>query len=297
MTIRHISFVSTVLLVLSGCSKLRSIPYLPIQTPETWLTIQPFTVINIGSFEFTLVQPSSTFFVYSLGIVTIGAGLYFLRIRDAHQSRTWWGIALLLWGIGALFAGTSYQAFSYEIKCAGQEVCSWTSWWEVVYLMLSVASVDAMMIAESYSCQTGKWRRILMAYAVLNIALYIIVVLLGALFLNRFLLSFELLLIIAVPNILFFFILNGRRYLKYRDSMDLALLVTWCWLGITFAGYFIYLSLDITHVLWVRGAWFSENDVLHIGLMIWMIYISVIVANRIVDVPAADATEVTSLQL
>ena len=73
--------------------------------------------------------------------------------------------------------------------------------------------------------------------------------------------------------------------------MDLALLITWGWLGITIAGYFLYLILDITHTLWVRGIWFSENDVLHIGLMIWMIYIAVILANRIVDTPTADRAE------
>ena len=61
--------------------------------------------------------------------------------------------------------------------------------------------------------------------------------------------------------------------------------------NITLAGYFLYLILDVTHILWVRGIWFSENDVLHIGLIIWMIYIAVILANRIVDTPTADSAE------
>ena len=147
--------------LLSGCGRLDSIPYHPLQTPETWLTIQPFVTIRLGSGDIILVQPSSTVLVYLLGIVAIGAGLYFWRIRGKHRSRTWWGLALLLWGLGALFAGTSYQAFSYEIKCAGREFCAWTSWWEVLYLMLSVGSVDAMMVAEAYSCTVGKWRKVM----------------------------------------------------------------------------------------------------------------------------------------
>jgi len=273
------------LVLLSGCGSLDSIPYHPKQTPETWLTIQPFVNVRIGSDEIILVQPSSTILVYLLGIVAVSVGLYFWRIRDKHRSRTWWGVALLLWGLGALFAGTSYQAFSYEIKCVGREFCAWTSWWEVLYLMLSVASVDAMMVAEAYSCTVGKWRKVMSCYALGHAALYILVVLVGALVPIKFLISFELLLFVAAPNILILFVLNGWRYYKLKDPMDLALLGTWLWLGVTLGAYFLYLILDVTHGLWARGVWFSENDVLHIGLILWMIYIALVVAKRVVDAP------------
>jgi len=274
--------------MLSGCGRLGDIPFHPQQTPETWLTIQPFVTVQIGSEEIILVQPSSTLLVYLLGIVAIGAGLYFWRIRGKHRSRVWWGIALLLWGWGALFAGTSYQAFSYEIKCAGQELCAWTSWWEVIYLILSVASVDAMMVAEAYSCAVGKWRRITSVYAFGHAAVYALVVLIGALVPIKFLISFELLLIAAAPNILILFVLNGWRYYRLKDPMHLALLGTWLWLGITLGAYFFYFVLDITHQLWAKGVWFSENDVLHIGLILWMIYIAFFLAGQVVD--ATDST-------
>jgi hypothetical protein len=273
------------LVLLSGCGRLDSIPYHPRQTPETWLAIQPFVNIRIGSGGIILIQPSSTVLVYLLGIVAVGVGLYFWRIRGKHRSRAWWGVALLLWGFGALFAGTSYQAFSYEIKCAGREFCAWTSWWEVTYLMLSVASVDAMMVAEAYSCTGGKWRRTMSWYALGHAALYILVVLFGALVPIKFLISFELLLLVASPNILILFMLNGWRYHKLKDPMDLALSGTWLWLGVTLGAYFVYLVLDVTDKLWAQGVWFSENDVLHIGLILWMIYIAVVVANRVVDAP------------
>jgi hypothetical protein len=271
------------MLLLSGCARLDAIPYAPPQTAATWLAIQPYAAIKIGALEIILIQPSTTFFVYLLGLLAIGAGLYFFRIRQGQKSRLWWGIALVLWGVGALLAGTSYEAFSYAIKCAGRPACVWTSWWEVLYLILSVASVDAMLVAEAYACATGKLRRVLILYAAANLAAYGVIALTGALVPVKFLISFELLILFAAPTILLFFILNGWRYARFRDRMDLALLGAWAWLALTLAAYFGYLMLGITQALWVRGVWFSENDVLHIGLIVWMIYLARVVAPRMVD--------------
>ena len=194
--------------LLAGCTSLDAIPFAPPQTAASWLTIQPFATITIAAREIILVQPSTTFFVYLLGVVAIGVGLYFFRIRDGQRSRLWWGIALMLWGVGALLAGTSYEAFSYAIKCAGRQACVWTSWWEVSYLILSVASVDAMMLAQAYTCTVGRWRRALLVYAALNAAVYVVIVLIGTLIPVKFLISFELLILFAAPTVLIFFILE-----------------------------------------------------------------------------------------
>jgi hypothetical protein len=271
------------LLLLSGCARLDAIPYSPPQTAATWLTIQPYATIKIGALEIILIQPSTTFFVYLLGVVAIGAGVYFFRIRQGQRSRVWWGIALALWGTGALLAGTSYEASSYAIKCAGRPACAWTSGWEVAYLILSVASVDAMLVAEAYACATGRLRRVLIIYAAANLAAYVVIALIGALVPVKFLISFELLILFAAPTILLFFVLNGWRYAKFREPMDLALLGAWAWLALTLAAYFVYLMSGTTQTLWARGLWFSENDVLHIGLIVWMIYLARIVAPRVVD--------------
>ena len=69
--------------------------------------------------------------------------------------------------------------------------------------------------------------------------------------------------------------------------MDLALLGAWAWLVLTLGAYFLYLMLGITPTLWARGVWFSENDVLHIGLIVWMIYLALVVAPRVRDADAA----------
>ena len=128
----------TLLFFLTACGRLDTIPFEPAQTPETWLQIQPFAELKLGFQKIIFVQPSTSVIVYLLGVITIAVGLYFLKIRNGQFSRLWWGIALLLWGVGALLAGTSYEAFSYAIKCAGRDACLWTSWWEVVYLIVSV---------------------------------------------------------------------------------------------------------------------------------------------------------------
>jgi hypothetical protein len=65
--------------------------------------------------------------------------------------------------------------------------------------------------------------------------------------------------------------------------MDRALLVTWAWLVVTIAAYFFYLISGLTQSLWAQHVWFSENDVLHIGLIIWMVYIVLVVALRVED--------------
>jgi hypothetical protein len=146
-----------------------------------------------------------------------------------------------------------------------------------------------MMVAVAYSCTMRNWRSVLSSYALVNAALYIVVVLAGALIPIKFLISFELLLLVAAPNILLLFVLSAWRYYKLKDPMDLALLGTWLWLGATLAAYFLYVALDITHELWARGIWFSENDVLHIGLTLWMTLIAIVVTRRVVDAPTPIA--------
>jgi hypothetical protein len=272
-------------LFLSGCQPLSSIPYLPAQTPESWLEMQPYLEFQVGARTIHLMQPSTTAIVYLLGVITIAVGLYFFKIRGDHKSRLWWGIALLLWGLGALLAGTSYEAFSYVIKCAGRSACIWTSWWEIVYLLFSVASLNAMLVAEAFTCAVGKLRRGLIVYAMVSMAAYSLVLLIGSLVPIKFLISFELLVLFGVPNLVIFLILNGMRYARHRERMDLVLSGTWIWLILTIGAYFLYYILGIAQNLWLEGIWFTENDVLHIGLILWMIYIAGVVSRQVVDLP------------
>ena len=265
------------------CSRLGTIPYSPETTSETWLENHPYVNISLGSFEFVLTEPTSSLLVYLLGLVGIVLGLYFLRIRHNRRSRLWWGIALLLWGIGALLGGTDYQALSYELKCAGREVCSYVSWVEIYYYLASIASVNAMVMAVAHSSAGNVMRRVLPVYALTNAALYFALCVTGAFVPNRFLVSFDLLVLFGAPSYVIVFVINTARYYKLREKMDLALMVTWLSLGVVMAAYYPYWALDYTEELWEKGIWFSENDVLHVGLILWMLYIGFVVANKVKD--------------
>jgi hypothetical protein len=279
-------------LILSGCSRLGAIPSCcPEQTPETWLASHPYLEVSIGSVDFILMVPSSTIFIYLLGVITTAIGVHFLRSRQGNASRLWWGISLVLWGLGALLAGTSYQAFSYEIKCAGKAVCTFTSWWEVYYLLFTTASVNAMIAGVAHTSAEGAVRRALSIYALVNTVVYAIVCLAGAFIPHRFMVSFELMVLFTGPGFLLLFAVNLVRALRHRTAVDRSLAITWVSLGLVMAAYFIYFGLGITERLWERGVWFSANDVLHTGLILWMTYIALGLSRKIRDVnPAARNT-------
>jgi hypothetical protein len=260
-----------------------SILYHPLITPESWLNSQPWIKLKICTIDVVIVQPSSTILVYTLGFLTIGIGISILSALEDQKSLEWWGYALLLWGLGALFAGTSYQIFSYEIKCVGRSYCLWTSWWEIFYMILTVGSVNAMMVAQAYTCLEGKRRKVTFIASGGIFSFYVLISLIGSIIPIRFLISFELLVIFLLPIFIFYFILNFWRYRKLRSKMDLSLIYIWLSLGFIMLGYFLYFMVGVTDVLWEMGIWFSDNDVLHIGLIFWMLFINRNIKRHIED--------------
>jgi len=253
----------------------------PPTTPEQWCEIQP--CFEIGSVTFT--QPLGSILVYLLALIWIAGGVYFWRIRDGQRSREWMVLALVLGGIGAGLAGTSYQFLGYELKCADRSLCLWTHWFEVAYMMLQAASASAMLIAVAYACTTGALRLWLVIYAVANSVAYIALATYGAATGTRALISFELLMVFAAPGLLLILVIAVTRWFRDRDSMALALIGAGVWLTVTVAAYSAYLAAGLTASLWDGGDgfYFSENDVLHVGMILFIAYLVAVVANRLRD--------------
>ena len=279
-------FVVTISLVLILFNKLDQLLYNPLITPEMWCEEEPCHLINLFGRSFTFIQPLSTFIVYLLGLITIGIGIYLLVKRESQKSRTWWGIALVVWGMGTMLAGTSYQAFGYELKCEGNTLCLWTSLFEIFYLLLTVFSVNAMMMSQVESSSTGKWRTFQTWFAPINSIIYSLILVVGSILPFRFLISFELMILFVIPSMLMFFINNIVRYIKYKTRMEIMLIFVWVLMLIVMIGYYTTALMDLTEIMWSRGIWFSDNDVLHIGLIAWMFYVGFTVKNHVVDLPS-----------
>lgn len=263
-----------------GC-KLEGMLYEPRTTPEQWCQLRP--CVNVGGT--ILNEPLGSFLVFLLAFLWIGSGVYFLKNHDSQKSRKWLGVALVLGGLGAAQAGISYQAFSYVLKCAGKEFCTLTNGFEVGYSVTQAVSVSAMLTAVAIACTSGWFRKALIVYCILNAAVYVLVTIAGVTQPDKTLLSFEVLMLFALPGILFVLLVSGFQYARKRKPLDGSLLGAALLLVVVNAAYFAYYGAGITAALYRKGQgfYFSENDVLHVGMILWLVYVVKVVGRHLRD--------------
>lgn len=261
--VTHASGVAVLALLLGACGT-DTLLYQPQTTPEEWCAQRP--CVEVGAV--VLTEPWSSALVFALALLWVGVGIYFLASHRGQHSRLWFGISLVLGGLAAGSAGISYQAFSFELKCAGREYCVLTNGYEIAYSLLQVASMSAMVIAVAFALATARARRAITVYAISNVAVYIAVTIIGALMPSALLLSFEVLLLFAVPALILVAVLAIRTW---QDSLARRILWVLVLLVLVQVAYLVYFSLGITEVLWASGTYFSANDVLHVGMVIWLV--------------------------
>ena len=248
---------------LAALGRIDELVHQPPTTPTEWCAQRP--CVEVGGI--TLAEPWSSALVFALALLWLGVGIYFLVSRRGQRSRTWFGLSLILGGLAAGSAGISYQAFSYELKCAGRDFCALTNGYEIAYSLMQVASMSAMVVAVAYALATERARRAITVYAVLNLVVYVAVTVAGILLPSAFLLSFELLLLFAVPALVIAAVLAIRRWQEPLARRILWVLVL---LVLVQVAYLLYFALGITESLWASGIYFSANDVLHVGMLAWL---------------------------
>ena len=247
-----------------------SILMTPTITPAEFLNGMPSWTLSFFGQSFILIQPSSTLFVYLLGLIMIALGLVFLRTLNHQQSRRLFGIGLILWGIGTLLAGTSYQAFGYVLKCDGLEACTFTSKFELIYLLITGFSIDFMVAAIAYTSLIGQKQRVLINIALLHSIAYFFLLFLGVIVPIHLLITYEFFMAFYLGSFLVMFLLNIRHYRLHKDLLNQRLILIWSLFLLVNVGYFIALFANFSATLYeTTGLWFNANDVLHLLIIGW----------------------------
>ena len=267
--------------MLAGCGRLEELQYEPPVTPAQWCEQRP--CVDVGGT--VLNEPLGTFLVFFLAALWVAVGVWFLMTRRGQRSRGWLGIALVLSGLGAAQAGVSYQAFSYELKCAGRQFCAFTNGFEVGYSVTQAWSVSAMLVAVAYACAAGRGRRAIIVYAVLNAVVYCAVAVVGVYLPSALLLSFEVLMLFALPGIIIVSVVAWRHFRATGDRGARGIFIVALALVVVNVAYFGYYAAGVTEALWDdgNGFYFSANDVLHIGLIAWLVYVAVALGPTLRD--------------
>jgi len=256
----------------------------PLVTPSSFLLGMPYVNMSLLDTQFVLIQPSSTIFVYLLGLLMIGLGIFFVLTKGTHKSRFLFGIGLILWGLGAIFAGTSYQAFGYELKCLGMDYCLFTSKFEFVYLLLTAYSINFILTAVAYLEKDELSRNRLIQFAMYHSLAYTIFLFIGVIIPSRFMVSYEGFMMFVGGEFVLMFVVNLKNHLQQKDFLNRNFVIVWILFFLVNVFYFIYLFSGVSETLYeVNHIWFNANDVLHILLMGWALAIYFLVGKQLKD--------------
>jgi len=220
-------------IILFQFSQIDRLLILPLIRGDMFLSQYPYIKLN----NLIIQQPTSTFFILLLAIITVGLGMYYLKNKNTKFS-IWLGINFIFWGVGAFLAGLSYQAFGYYLKCSIQEYCTFTNWVELLYMTFTVISINALLVAYSYLSNNKKIQNNLQNYALGSVALYSLFQGIGIVLPNQFMISYEGMLLFLSPNIIIMMWINFKNL---NESLHKRLWNIWLlFLGVNIA-YFVAL--------------------------------------------------------
>jgi len=253
----------------------------PLTTGAAFLASMPY--VQVGNLIWQ--QPSSSVFIFDLGIFIIVFGVKMLKVKGRNLSSKWWGISMIFWGVSAIFAGVSYQAFGYQLKCVGNTYANFTDWFEIMYLLFTGTSICLLVFGMSYCTAVGKTRKVMQMIALISLPTYALLLTVGSIAGIQFLVSYELLCIFFMWHFIVFFVLNVKNYRVGIDrEMNKKFIVTWLlFLALNFLYYVYYLS-GLAPILYQNtGVWFNQNDLLHVLMIGWFIYMYLALPKSISD--------------
>lgn len=194
--------------------------------------------------------------------------MYYIKYKN-NQFSLWLGINFILWGLGAFLAGLSYQVFGYYLKCVGNEYCTFTNWIELLYMTLTVLSINALLVAYSYLSNHKKIQNNLQNFALGSVVLYALFQGIGIVLSNQFMISYEGMLLFLSPNIIIMMWIN---YQNLNKSLHKKIWIIWLLFLAVNIAYFVALFSNQGPFLYSNfNIWFNENDTLHVLLIIWML--------------------------
>jgi hypothetical protein len=258
------SIITVVVLVVLALN-VPSILAAPLITPSAYLSQKPY--IDLGGL--IIMVPSSSVFIFGLGIFTIFIGGRFLKDKQFLQD--YYGVALVFWGVGALLAGMSYQSFGYELKCATNEYCLFTSWFELAYYYftaISIAVLSDAVIKTIRPHQDNKWFNL---YFYAMFVVYVIILVIGSVFEIQLFITYELFTVFFMPMFVLLFVVSVIYYRRNKDLLNYKFIHLWLIFLVVNISYYVYYLSGATAFLYEQtNIWFSANDVLHVLLIGWM---------------------------
>ena len=268
--IRNIFLILTAVITagLPFAGDLSGIVQEPHMTPEQFLEGRPYSEIG----NMIIIEPSSSFWVFGLAAVLLVVAILFIVKSDGENSRFLWGLGMVFWAVSAASAGLSYQSFGYELKARGHEFVLYTSWPEIIYMMLAFYSIALLLAATGYfALETRRGVIKNSLFSCIYSFVYAVIMAAGVLTENTFLMSYNAFLLFSGVNFVLMFIYSVRHYRRYRDNLNKRMIIIWLSIAVVNGLYFVYLLSGLGNILWSKGVWFTANDVLHVLLIIWII--------------------------
>ena len=243
-------------------------------TPDDFLNSQHHISFAIGDYQLVLGQPSSTLIVGLLSAIYIYFAMLFFRSLREQQSRKYWSAGLFFSALASLVAGLYYQLLGFHIRCEGLNQCYATSAWEIFYYLLTCLASFCFFSAIVWAMVSQRSRRFFFLWGLACCGCYLIGLGVGVGFEISYLLSFQFSVMMTLILIFPIVILNLNRLLLRPRALDRVLLHSSLMLLLSSAVYFAYSNFGITEFLWRHSLWLSENDVLHLSLIFWVLYLN-----------------------